>query len=264
LLDTRAAGEAIERAEIRGRHECVESARRIAPQLNSEIVEIAGGAVPFAGVGSPLSEAVGLGTFAEVTGRDVDALTDFYVRRGTPPRVAVMPLASPDLFDELVRAGYRPVEHQNVLAREISSVDCERDERIVESHDPWTWGRASASGFAGRDPSDDDVVVGAIIAAIPSVTALELRIGGSVAATGAMDVQGEYAALFAASTATAARGRGFQTALIRDRIARARERGARVAHAGAGVASPSERNFRRLGFTVLFTRSIWEKPLCIG
>lgn len=261
LLDTRATGEAIERAEIRGRRECVAMARRLAPQLNAEIVEIAGGVAPFVGAGSPLSEAAGLGMFAEVSARDVDRLTDFYAERATPPRVAVTPLASLDLFGELVRAGYRPVEHQNVLACEIADIDCERDERIVESQDPWAWGRASAAGFMDREPTGDELLTGAIIAAIPSVTALELRTGGTVCATGAMDVQGEYAALFAASTMPDARGRGFQTAMIRDRVARARRRGARVAHAGAGVASQSERNFRRLGFAVLYTRTVWEKPL---
>ena len=35
----------------------------------------------------------------------------------------------------------------------------------------------------------------------------------------------------------------------------------RLAQASAAVASVSERNFRRLGFEVLYTRTVWERPL---
>lgn len=261
MIDTRALAEAIERAEIGGRRKCVDAARQIAAQLGAEIIEIAGGVAPFVGAGSPLSEAAGLGLFAEVSAGDISRLTDFYATHRTPPRIAVSAVAPLELSRLLARSGFWPVELQNVLAADLGSAAFARDDRIAEGIDPWVWGRASAAGFVAREPTEDEVLVGAIIGAIPSVTKLQVVLEGSIAATAAMDVEGELAALFAASTAPAARVQGWQTALIRDRVARARERGARHAHAAAGVATRSERNFRRLGFQVLYTRTVWERPL---
>jgi GNAT superfamily N-acetyltransferase len=261
VIDTQAAGDAIERAEIRGHRECVASASRIAPGLDAAILDIAGGVAAFAGAFSPLSEASGLGLFCEVRRDDVERLTQFYLTRETPPRIVVSPLASEALTRELARAGYRPVETQNLLACEIDAVDCRRDARVSESSDARAWGRISAAGFLEREPTPDEALVGCIIASIPSVTSLEARSGGAIVATAAMALEGEFAALFAASTLPGARRSGLQAALIGDRVARARERGARYAHAGAAVGGPSEKNFRRNGFQVLYTRTVWERSL---
>jgi N-acetylglutamate synthase-like GNAT family acetyltransferase len=88
---------------------------------------------------------------------------------------------------------------------------------------------------------------------------LEARVDGAVVATAAMDVRGEIAGLHGASTMPSARRRGWQTIFIRDRAARARELGARYVYGIAGVGGTSERNFRRAGFAVLYTRTLWER-----
>jgi hypothetical protein len=261
VIDTRALATQIERMEIHALHNCVESARRVAPHLHAEITDIAGGAALFAGVASPLSEATGLGIFAPVTAADVKRMTTFYVNRATPPRVSVSPFAELNLVHELARASYRPVEHQNVLACAIEDAACGRDERVVESYDPHAWGRASASGFMERDASDDEAIVGTLIAAARDVVALEMRSDAGVLATAAMNVQGELAGLFAGSTMLAARRQGLQTVLIRDRLARAHAAGARYARTSAAAGSTSEQNLRRAGFEVLFTRTVWEREL---
>ncbi len=263
VLDANGLGASIERPDIAGMRACVASAQRVAKHLGARSINILGGIAPFAGASSPLSEACGLGIFCEdVRPEDVERLTAFYRELGTPPRVLVSPLATTTLGGELTRAGYRPVEHQNVLACDIAALECERDYRIVESRDPHSWGLASATAFTEPLeglPSADAILVGTIIASVSTVTTLEVRADGAAIATAAMDVQGELAGLFAGSTAAAARGHGWHAALIRDRLARARERGARFARASAGVGSASERNFRRAGFHVLYTRTVWER-----
>ncbi|MGA8533363.1 MAG: hypothetical protein WB615_04590 [Candidatus Tumulicola sp.] len=261
MLDSRTLGESIENADVAGLRACVETARRIFPHLGAESIDVAGGIVPFVGASSPLSEACGLGIGGDPAAGDVERLTRFYVDRKTPPRILVSPLATLRLSSLLAEAGYRPIEQHNVLALDLSTVRCERDDRVVECRDARAWGRASAAGFEKDTPGEEAVLLGTIIASVPAVTILEVRCDGATVATGAMDVQGPLAGLFAGSTAEQSRGRGWHAALIRDRIARARERGAAYARAGAGVGSVSERNFRRAGFETLYTRTVWERPL---
>lgn len=246
---------------MRGHRAVVDAATRIAPQLGAEIVEIAGGTAPFAGIGSPHSEAGALGVFAAVTSGDVDCLTAFYSQRRTPPRVLVSPLAGVPLPQLLARAGYHPAEIQNVLVRALVPGEFERNPRVVEIADPWIWARASASGFLEGQAGYDDTVVAAVVAAAANVQALAVERDGAIVATAAMEVHGDCLSLFAASTLPAQRGAGYQAALIRDRLARGADAGARFAQASAAVASVSERNFRRLGFEVLYTRTVWERPL---
>jgi hypothetical protein len=248
----------IERGAIDGCRICVAAARDVAPQLNAATLEIAGGIAGFAGEGSPLSEAGGIGVFEDVTADDVARLTQFYVERGSIPRVLVSPLCSLKLTDALARDGYRPVEYQNVLVRDIAGDDV-RDERIAVAEDHHAWGQASASGFLGREADGDEALVGTIIARAATMIPLEARVDGTVVATAAMDVRGEIAGLHGASTMPSARRRGWQGIFIRDRIARARELGARYVYGVAGVGSASERNFRRAGFEVLYTRTLWER-----
>jgi hypothetical protein len=248
----------IERGAIDGCRACVTAARDVAPQVNADTLEIAGGIAGFAGEGSPLSEACGIGVFDDVTPDDVARLTQFYVERATVPRVLVSPLCSLALTDELARAGYRPVEYQNVFLREIAGDD-ERDERIAVAQDHSMWGHASASGFLGREAEGDEALIGTIIARAATMIPLEARVDGAVVATAAMDVRGEIAGLHGASTMPSARRQGWQGIFIRDRAARARELGARYVYGVAGIGSASERNFRRAGFDVLYTRTLWER-----
>lgn len=249
---------ALERGGIDGCRDCVTAAREVAPQLNAAALEVAGGVAGFAGAGSPLSEACGLGVFEDVTSNVVARMTQFYIERGSVPRVLVSPLCSIALTDELARAGYRPVEYQNVFLREIAGEGV-RDERIAVAKDHHAWGRASASGFLGREADGDEALIGTIIARAVTMVPLEARVDGTVVATAAMDVRGEIAGLHGASTMPPARRRGWQSVFIRDRIARARELGARYVYGSAGVGSASERNFRRAGFDVLYTRTLWER-----
>lgn len=261
MVETRALAEQIERASIAGFRACIEAARHLAPNLGACIVDVAGGVAAFAGSSSPLSEATGVGLLVEPTPADIDRLTRFYTERGAASRVLVSPLAHAALARELVRARYVPVEYQNVLFCEIDPAHATLDERVAESADHAGWGRTSAHGFLERDPQEDEALVGMIIARASTMIPLELRVDGNVVATAAMDVYEDVAGLHGASTMPHARRRGYQTVLIRERIARARALGARYVHAVAAVGSASERNFRRAGFDVLFTRALWERDV---
>lgn len=182
--------------------------------------------------------------------------------RRTKPCVFVTPFSHPTLGRELAAAGFAPSEYDNVMASEDLGDWARRDPRVVEATDLQAWARASVEAFMHPQvPKTGDELVACVIASSPGVWPLEVRHGDTIAATAAMDLQEGCAGLFGGSVMAPFRGRGFHLALIHDRIARAREAGASLLRATAQPASASERNFRRCGFTTLYTRRLWEREI---
>jgi GNAT superfamily N-acetyltransferase len=253
--------EAIRRDEIEGARRSIEAARRLDPDAGATSIEVAGGLVAFAGVDSPLSQALGVGAPQPVSASDIAKITEFYESRGAIPMVFVTPAADPSLQRELTAAGYVAGDReQSLLASDDLVSHAQRDARIGVAHDIAAWAKASASGFLEREqlePGED--VIALILATTQGTVALEVRDGHRIISTGAVSVSGEHATLFAGSTHTAFRRQGWHAALIRDRVARAREAGARLVRATAGPGSASERNFLRCGFVKLYMRVLWER-----
>ncbi|MGC1381780.1 MAG: hypothetical protein WA814_12245 [Candidatus Baltobacteraceae bacterium] len=262
MLLTKELDAAIGRAEIAGIRNAIATTRRLAPQIGAESIEIAGGLVAFTGADSPLSQAYGVGADEPVTADGVAAITTFYESRGATPRVFVTPLADSTLARTLAAAGYAPAEYENVLAGGDLETHARFDDRISPATDLHAWARASAQAFMDRsEPEPGEEFIGLVIASSASVLPLEARVDGAIVATAAMDASAQCAGLFAGSTMPAFRNRGWHLVMIRDRIARARDAGARFVRATAKPASASERNFYRCGFTTLYTRVLWElKP----
>jgi len=260
VLLTPELAEAIRRAEIAGIRCAIETARRLRPNIGAESLEVSGGLAAFIGPDSPLSEAFGVGTLAPVTADEIAALTEFYESRASTPRVFVSPLADPTLGTGLAAAGYAPTEYENVLASDTFEAYARHDDRVCEASDAHAWARASAGGFLdGGAVTPDDEFLALMLASSEGVIAVEAVVDGAIVATAAMDARDGCAALFAASTLPAFRGKGLHLALIADRVARARGAGARFMRATARPGSSSERNFHRCGFTTLYTRSLWER-----
>lgn len=260
VLLTRELDETLRRAELAGTRCGVETVQRLYPEVGAASIEVAGGFALFTGTDSPLSQAYGVGVAMPVTVGDVDRITDFYQTLGASPRVYVTPLSDATLGAALASAGYAPSEYENVLASRDFDANAIRDERIGVAADLAAWARASARGFTDADelaPGEDAIAV--ILASSDGVVPLEAHEGDAIVATSALDVRDGCAALFAGSTMAAHRGRGWHLAMIRDRIARARDAGATLLRATARPASVSERNFLRCGFHTLYTRVLWER-----
>ncbi len=248
----------IRECEIAGIRCGIATAQRLTPQIGAACTEIAGGLVAFAGVDSPLSQTYGI--VETVTNADVAAITAFYESRGATPRVFVTPLAHPSLGRALAAAGFAPCEYENMLASDSFDSYAAYDERVGIAPDLDAWAVASAQAFTGRDSlTPADMAIARVIAYSEGVHATEARDDGTLVATAAMDVRLGCAGLFAGSTLEPFRGRGWHVAMIRDRIARARDAGARLMRATARPSSASERNFIRCGFAVLYTRALWER-----
>lgn len=260
MLLTQKLDETIRRCEIAGIRVGIETIKRLYPEARAESIDVAGGLVAFTGIGSPLSQAYGIAASSPVNDREIALITAFYESRGAVPRVFVSPLADASLGRTLASAGYEPSEYENVLASDAFEPHAHSDDRIAVAADLDAWARASTQGFMDVEtlkPGDDRIAV--VLASSEGVRPLEARKAGTVVATAAMDVRGECSAFFAGSTLRAFRGCGWHLALIRDRIARAREAGAHFMRATARPASASERNFHRCGFVTLYTRALWER-----
>ncbi|HEY1976017.1 MAG TPA: hypothetical protein VGG89_05725 [Candidatus Baltobacteraceae bacterium] len=258
-LPTRELAALIEASECRLLRGFLESAKRFRPDGGFDCLEIAGGLATFTGVGSPLSQATSIALNDPVTGAEIEQLTRFYRDRGAPPRVWVNPLADPSLERELAGAAYVPRVRNNVLAVDLSTAAAARDERIAEESDRTAWGRASYEGFSNRYlTGDEGIFLATTIASQTGIVALAARNGDAIVATGALIVYEELASLIAGSTLDGHRGNGYHRAMVLDRLARAREAGARYARASAPIGSTSEKNFRACGFEVLYTRILWE------
>ena len=258
VLQAREVEETIRRCEIAGIGRGLAAARRLLPETGVTSIEIGGGLAAFAGADSPFSQVYGI--VAPVGANDVAAITAFYETRGATPRVFVSPLSDASLARELAAAGYAPCEYENVLASDSFGAYAVYDERIGIASDLDAWAVASTRAFTGLDsPGPADLAVARILAHSESVYPTEALVDDTIVATAAMALEDGCASFFAGSTLPAFRGCGWHTALIRDRIARAHDGGARLMRATARPLSDSERHFIRCGFQVLYTRALWER-----
>jgi len=90
-----------ERAAMAIEANCVREQIRTRPDAGCEVVPIADGVVLFAGIGSPLTQATGLGMDGPVTDSDIEAMEAVYFRHGSPARVVVCPHADDSLLSTL-------------------------------------------------------------------------------------------------------------------------------------------------------------------
>jgi hypothetical protein len=254
---TREFCDRIESCEVVGTRLYVRNAQLRFPALDAQICDIGGGVAAYAGVGSPLSEATGVGLWQSAARAEAELLTSFYRERGAQPRVRLSPHADQRFVRALIALGYEPIEYENPMAAELGELQAKRDERVEEMRDPEEWSRVTGSAFANAPCDDATLQIGLLLCTVPETIALEIRIDGVIAATGCLDVQHEVAGFFNGATALPYRGLGLHRALILDRAARAIERGAHIARVTTRPASASEQNFRRLGFSTLYTRSLW-------
>jgi len=235
---------------------------RCFPERRIAVETIAGGTVAYAGADSPFTQATGIGIEGACSDPDLDRIVEFFHSRGAVAKIIASPASGIDFARLLARRGFEPIEYVNALAADLAQLHATRDARIEVCADAAVWAERSSVGFSdGETASDANRFIARLIAADPNVVRLALLENGEIVATGCLALEhGGIAALFGSSTLAQARRKGCQSAMIADRIARAREAGSWIARASALPATISERNFVRLGFTVVYTRTTWELP----
>lgn len=253
----------LEEAETFAAEAFVRGQLRRRPGADVLIEEVAGGRVCFAGAGSPLTEAKGLGLNGPVTDHELDQMERVFFSRGAPARVVVCPLADPSFAEGLGKRGYRLVGFENMLAMPLdprlteSASPPSIDVRPIERDEADLYARVVAPNFAGPGESIDELVeMMATMQQIEHALSMLARIDGVAVGGGALLIHRGVALFAGAATLPPYRNRGVQAALHHARLAFARRAGCDLAVQGAQPGSTSQRNAERRGLQVAYTRAV--------
>jgi len=232
------------------------------PEISAATERIAGGWAVFTGIGSPISEARGLGMEGPVTEADIDRLEDFYHSRGDSIRIEVCPLADASLHQLLAARRYRLVEFSNMLARPLdlsiaaTPPSVGLTTRGAEPSEGRLWSETVAQCFAEHMPITQELIDVISCWTHSPISACYFGfVDGELAGGGAVVVSDGVALLGGAGTASRFRNRGLQQALIQARLAHAARSGCNLAMTVTLPRSVSQRNCERQGFRVVYTRA---------
>lgn len=245
-------------------------------EISREAIPLGGGWLCFGGPGSWQNQAVGLGLHGPVGVEEVAALARFYDARGVEPEVIVCPFADESYVAALSAAGFRATGFENVLFRSLGpDVDelraaaeiLVREVRADDAEDVTCWVEASTCGFRPANepvpPSLDESTRHMLDH--PRCAGLVAELDGQIVGGAAIEVIAPaastpgLAALMATSVLPHARRRGVQRALMVERLRRARAAGCAIATIQSKPGIPTERNARRLGFEMAYTRVVLQR-----
>lgn len=216
-----------------------------------ETEAIAGGCAMFAGVGSPVTHALGCGMSGRVDASEVDRLEQFFFDRGSDCLIDLCPLADAGLLQAVMERGYSIIEFNNLLVRPLMSADGAWDSaafdfETVGEATRRTWLELVAECFGAPLTGIENIPV--------CGDTLMARLDGRPVASAGMAMEQGLAMLFGDATRPAFRAQGWQSALIRERVARAARAGCDLAMACVLPGTGSHRNYERAGFQLIYMR----------
>jgi len=247
--------------------------QKMRPHIGSAVDPIAGGHMIFAGLGSPIGRAVGMGFDRAVTEADFEQLENFYFSRQAPSQLDYCPLTDISLLEIARKRGYGIVELNNVLARRLDAAESFppdpagftiRPGKCEEALAFSTIVRQSFYPDSGEPPGFDETMAplfafpGAItfVAEANEAEAASAE-NGKLVATGAGLIVPEHkiVALFGAGTLQPYRSRGLQTAILQRRLGVAARAGCEYAVIVTQGGTTSMRNAERLGFSLAYSKA---------
>lgn len=240
------------------RLEAAEAANALAfaqtcPGLVAE--SIAGGCALFAGVGSMVTHALGIGMNGPISVEEFDRLEHFFRARGSASLIDLCPLADLSVIEQITRRGYKVVEFNNVLARPVRYYETppKLPARLIRRGEGPVWNRVVAQGFSGMEvpPIEFDQ---ALSHTAEFSQCFLSEIAGTPVAGGALGIQNRVALFYGDATLLGFRGRGFQRALIQARLEAASAAGCELAMVSVLPGSGSQRNYERAGFNLVYMR----------
>jgi GNAT superfamily N-acetyltransferase len=232
------------------------------PAIGAAEEEICGGHMIFAGLGSPIGRATGLGLDRAFTAEDLDRVEQFYGSHSAPSQVDLCPLHEAAVFEMFKERGYGIAELNNVLYRRLgrdeqfpaSPAGCEIRRGLCEEAEALS-AIVEGAFFPEGAPEAFTGLIAPLYQMEGAVTFVA-SVEGKMAACGAGLVIPEHQifALCGAGTTAEFRGRGLQTALLRARLAAAAEAGCEYAVVVTNGGTISQRNCERLGFRVAYSK----------
>lgn len=251
---------------------------KLRPELDCSVEEVAGGYAIYAGEGSPLNRAVGVGLRGTVDEEDVEFIEEFFWSAELPPRIDVCPLSDFSLLGLLQERGYQTEGFYSVLALDLEEAEFpsvqwrekgkgrkqHSDEvavSIATGRQAKQWLRTVAEGFTEEyPPPNEEIVDLAPNFYSDNATCFFAWLDGEPAGGGAMYEFDGAVELGGASTRPAFRRRGVQTALLRARLITAQELGCDLAMSITQPGSASQHNMERVGFQLAYTKIIMIRP----
>ncbi|HLZ41466.1 MAG TPA: GNAT family N-acetyltransferase [Candidatus Sulfotelmatobacter sp.] len=235
--------------------------KKTRPELTAAEEEICGGHMVFAGLGSPIGRATGVGLDRFLTVEDLDRIEQFYRNHKAPSQVDLTPLHDPAVFEVVKQRGYAIAELNNVLYRRLESkeeipIAAGCNIRRSHSEEADVTGAIVESAFFPDGAPEAFQGLIAPLYQMESALAFVATVDEKPVAcgTGLVIAEHKVFALCGAGTLAAYRGRGLQTALLRARMAAAFEAGCEFAVVVTQGGSTSQRNAERLGFQVAYSK----------
>jgi len=257
-----------------------EIARLEERRLASAVFALADHSEPFGGgvlargaPGTWINACFGAGLDAPIGAAELDHLIDVHSRAGVEPRIELAPFVHESTLAALADARFVVRGFDNILVRTIDASEdgarCTLPEgvaiEVVDRSNPAEVDRFVRLSLAGFAVASTDVAEPSLESMrramqIPGTTAIVAQCDGEPVGAAAMEVCGEVACLFGASVAPEARGRGIQRAMLQWRLRIAAENGVRFVTIGSRPGETTERNVRRLGFTLAYMRTTLVRP----
>lgn len=201
-----------------------------------------------AGDRSPLTQANG-----RLSLPDIQAISEFYKGRVSGWEAVVTPYSSEDAITNLLAHGATVMGWEEMLYRRIEPIpkDFDVDIRELKPGESKDWAAISLHGFWGDDPPEHAIQLQRLLAKSTGRRYVAF-VNGQPASAAAVSNGGPIAAFGGAATLTSFRGRGLQSALIRQRINDSVGIDEWVCM-GAAPGSSSHRNAERAGFRVAYS-----------
>jgi GNAT superfamily N-acetyltransferase len=216
---------------------------------------VAGGCAMFAGVGSMVTHALGVGMNGPVSVEEFDRLEHFFHSRGSASLIDLCPLADLSVIEQVTRRGYKVIEFNNVLARPVRFYEPppKLPARLIRPGEGPVWNRLVAQGFSGMEepPGEYDQ---ALAQTERCSQCFLSEVDEVPAAGGALGIRGRVALFYGDATLMRYRSRGLQLALIQARLEHASASGCDLAMASVLPGSGSQRNYERAGFSLVYMR----------
>lgn len=231
------------------------------PESGATAVAVPGGYAVFRGIGSPLTQVLGLGMDGPVTEGEMEQMEEFFERRDSRVQVELCPFADRSAFRLLAMRGYAPLEGSNMLVRRLKPemrVDIPVTSPVVRRCGPEEaelWAHTVIRGFSAKEALDESnaaVLTG--LFSQPGTICVLATLEGTPAGAGALSSHQDVAALYGATTLPGFRRRGVQRAILQTLLNLAIDQQCDLAYSLTQPGSVSQRNLEREAFSVAYTR----------
>jgi GNAT superfamily N-acetyltransferase len=202
-----------------------------------------------------MTHVMGMGLSGAVSVDELERMENFYHDRGSSCLIDLCPLADASVLEFVGGRPYRVIEFNDVLAQRIARdepFEATRGLAPVPDGDLRKWSRVVSEGFSEHMPVSDEMAE--LMAATCKGAQCWVAGDDSPAGGAAMGIENGVALFYGDSILPAARGRGWQAGLIRERLAAAQRQDCDLAMVSVLPGSRSHRNYERAGFELIYTR----------